>query len=131
MRLQLSMASVLRPHKQVASANQDMKRVKELGPVWACWNCEEHPTGIAFLLRKVESVVENRTAPVGLHVVSLIQASLQALLTYAYRTTHYPQMHKTLISTMRRSNVWDEKLAGVCCTLSISVGEICYVDGYK
>ena len=79
---------VFRPHKQVASANQDMKRGKELGPVWAYWNWEVDLTQIAFLLRKVESVVENRKAPVDLHGVSLIQASLQALLTYVYHTTH-------------------------------------------
>ena len=39
-------------------------------------------TRIDFLVRQVESVVQNGTAPAGLHGVSLTRDSLQALPTY-------------------------------------------------
>jgi hypothetical protein len=77
---------VFRPHKQCA--NQDMKGGRNWAQFGLIGTETQISLAIAFLLRGVESVAENRTAPVGLHGVSLIQASLQELFAYAYPTTH-------------------------------------------
>ena len=73
---------MFRPHKQVASANQDMKGGRNWAQFGLTGTEKAELTRIALHVRKFESAVENRTAPVGLHGVSLIQDSLHALVTY-------------------------------------------------
>ena len=72
------------PEKQVASANQDMKGGRNWAQFGLTGTEKADITRIALLVRNVESVhvVQNGTAPVRLHGVSLIQDSSQALLTH-------------------------------------------------